>query len=1061
MTNSNRKAARIRLALAASTGAFAAVMAAPAAYAQEATQRFDIPAQTLGKALLQLGRQARISIAAPSEITRGRTSKPVAGDMTAREALARMLEGSGLEFSFVSASAVRVTGGNGQGGAELASSTGEDNVAERQEGIAEILVVGSRSQNVDIKRSEDDPQPYVVFDSKEIERSGASNLDEFFRKKLPMTGTSKARSQVIATGGSANSQVNNTSAVNLRGLSVNQTLILVDGRRAPKVLAQGVSANGADGGFTQADLNGIPLSAIERIEILPSTAGGIYGGGATGGVINIIRKRDYKGIDFRANFGSPFRGGSKAYRIELSGGFTPDHGKTQISFSAAQAKTDPLVAGDNDLWQRSRKLFLQNEAAYAAAAGPFAISPFRGYTTNILSAISFSCFCHPQLTLKPLYGGTALGSDRTFVPVGFAGVDPLNPSSAAGLVANAGDYNFDISQDFMGKDAQLTGGSRVRSGNINIKHEIASWVEIFADFSAIENISKNRFLSTSTTVSLPASATNNPFQQAILVSVPQIGLDREQKMRAQELSLNTGAVLRLGHDWSSVLEYDWSQSKSRYQYTSNPLTFAATAAFADGTLNPIRDVNAFPLNFAPFEVRGPNVRTGPMVTTQSVLSGRTSGTIFDLPGGRLALTTLLEHRKDAASEFITGEEFVAGGNIVPPRTQSVNSAYVELRAPIISSRNEIPLFRELELQASIRRDSYRTHAKDPSFYPAATPPASVTSVSNQFKDTNFTIAGRWAPVRDLALRASYATGFLPPNINQIVPVIASSSGFGQTDPKRGNSPLAPYTSVSGGNPNLGPERTKAISLGAIFTPSFISGLRLSIDYSRIKKNDEIGSASILALEDQLPGRVIRAPLTAADQAAGFTGGVIQLIDSSLVNIANTDIKAWDFNFSYQIESAIGVFTADLTGTYQKELSRQTTPLNSTYNSVGFSDGPLKWRVFPSLSWERGPLSVTWSAQYYHKYDVGTSIPSIFNNWNYALQGSKTIPSQIYHDLGIGYKFRNTSGALRGAEVFGIIENVFDRRPPVTALGAGEVIGTYSTYGDPRLRRFNISIKKSY
>ncbi|MBY8821064.1 TonB-dependent receptor [Sphingomonas colocasiae] len=105
----NFKGTRFRLAAAISIAAVAVATTTPAAYAQNATQRFDIPAQPLNKALLQLGRQARISIAAPSSLTKGRTSKAVSGDMTAREALERLLAGSGLEFTFVSANAARVT----------------------------------------------------------------------------------------------------------------------------------------------------------------------------------------------------------------------------------------------------------------------------------------------------------------------------------------------------------------------------------------------------------------------------------------------------------------------------------------------------------------------------------------------------------------------------------------------------------------------------------------------------------------------------------------------------------------------------------------------------------------------------------------------------------------------------------------------------------------------------------------------------------------------------------------------------------------------------------------
>src|SRR5262249_12988447 len=143
-------------------------------------------------------------------------------------------------------------------------------------GYAEILVVGRKTLNTGIRRSEDDPQPYIVFDAKQIQNSQASDLESFLANRLPMNGSIGRSIQ------SAASLSGNQSNISLRGLGANQTLILVDGRRLLS------SYNGGD--FNQGDINGIPLSAIERIEVLPTTASGIYGGGATGGAINIITK---------------------------------------------------------------------------------------------------------------------------------------------------------------------------------------------------------------------------------------------------------------------------------------------------------------------------------------------------------------------------------------------------------------------------------------------------------------------------------------------------------------------------------------------------------------------------------------------------------------------------------------------------------------------------------------------------------------------------------------------------------------------------------------------------
>src|SRR5262249_9293075 len=151
-------------------------------------------------------------------------------------------------------------------------------------------VKGSKSINADIERTEDDSQPYVVFSADDIRESQASTLEDFFKARLPMSA-SQGTTRQTANG-------DNTSSINLRGLGANQTLIVVDGRRLPG-LASGFNS-------LQPDINGIPLAAIERIEVLPSTASGIYGGGATGGVINIVTKKSYSGVEMGATYGNTF-----------------------------------------------------------------------------------------------------------------------------------------------------------------------------------------------------------------------------------------------------------------------------------------------------------------------------------------------------------------------------------------------------------------------------------------------------------------------------------------------------------------------------------------------------------------------------------------------------------------------------------------------------------------------------------------------------------------------------------------------------------------------------------
>src|SRR5262249_18345 len=124
-------------------------------------------------------------------------------------------------------------------------------VEEDAKGVPEILVKGSKILNMDIARSRDDAQPYVIFDRAALQRSGAVDINEFLKTRL-------TQNTAAATGNQQGGIVGNTSQVNLRGMGAGQTLILIDGRRAASLNRLGSAQ--------QSDLNGIPISAVERIE---------------------------------------------------------------------------------------------------------------------------------------------------------------------------------------------------------------------------------------------------------------------------------------------------------------------------------------------------------------------------------------------------------------------------------------------------------------------------------------------------------------------------------------------------------------------------------------------------------------------------------------------------------------------------------------------------------------------------------------------------------------------------------------------------------------------------
>ena len=222
---------------------------------------------------------------------------------------------------------------------------------------------------MDIRRTRDDPQPYVIYGRETIEQSTASSLQSFLRDRLPMNTTGLPNGQLVSTLG-------NQSNFNLRGLGANQTLILINGHRASPGPSYGSAPR-------QSDINSIPMSAVERIEVLPATASGIYGGSATGGVINIILRHDYAGSEVKATYGNSFESDVAQRRIDLSTGFNLEGGKTHVLVIGSFSDQNQLTLQERpDLAERYYSTALQNAPTQVL---PSARPPL-GSTPNIRSA---------------------------------------------------------------------------------------------------------------------------------------------------------------------------------------------------------------------------------------------------------------------------------------------------------------------------------------------------------------------------------------------------------------------------------------------------------------------------------------------------------------------------------------------------------------------------------------------------------------------------------------------------------------------------------------------------
>ena len=346
-------------------------------------------------------------------------------------------------------------------------------------------------------------------------------------------------------------------------------------------------------------------------------------------------------------------------------------------------------------------------------------------------------------------------------------------------------------------------------------------------------------------------------------------------------------------------------------------------------------------------------------------------------------------------------------------------------------------------------------------------PAQIVRPRNDFNSTDPTIGLRYQPLQDVVIRGSFGTGFLPPGVNQLTPNapnVLPGNLLGIVDPFRGNQvPTANIALLSGGNPNLRPEESRSWSAGLIVTPHFVPDLRMSLDYTRIRKRDNIanftaetGFQGIINSELLFPGHVIRGAVTPGDP---FGVGQITGIDLSLTNLARTDVSAFDLALDYrEATDRLGTFDFFLSGTRQTHYETQTNSASPLLENVSIGSFPLKTRASAGVSWTMHAVTLSWNSTYYGSYLV-VDPRAAGNAVTLKNQGNGgEVSGQTFHDLSGSYRFgADRSLLLANTEVQLGIKNIFDQRPSFDA-GNGDL---YSAYGDPRLASYYLSLKRTF
>ncbi len=905
--------------------------------------------------------------------------------------------------------------------------------------------------NVDLPRAIDDPQPYYLFDRTAIERSGAATLEEFMQRRVPMDVTKFRLSDNVPATSSGLGYADNKSTVNLNGLGAEHTVILVNGRRLPKYTVGGLQSTA-----TQPDINGIPLAAIERVEILPATNSAAYGSDAIGGVVNVVLRQDFDGAEIELGIENPYDGGAPLQRAAATVGRTFNRGRTNVMISLTYTKMEPLEYRQRrELLDSYRQRAWENDPV-AAGAPAYANVPL-GRTTNVIAA-PVTRVVNGQVVSGPgeLFGpGT---SDRTFVPEGYAG-----GGGREVFEANAGKLDLQPVADesgqgfYFGLGSPLELETKVTAGYATVRHRWSSQAEVFGEFSHSRNEATNYSAPGAVTAELPANLPTNVFGVPVRVTA-RVDLDLEpSRQEFVDDRIVIGTRIDLPRDWVAQADGTWASTRLRRWGEM----FHAASMQVDaqvGRVDVLRDLRANPIPMERY-LFATGLDEGSWLATMDL---RAAGPLGRLPAGEVRGAIGIGIEEDARRDSVTwqvpltAEPRPAVQTRAEGGSQRNGNIYGELWLPVISSGNRRAGIAQLDVQLAGRGDWWEVRNVD----------AAGKDVT--YDAGSFTAGVRYRPIMDVMLRASYASGFRAPDFAEIRPTppplpITPFTPDGWLpvsvqDPKRGGTTSRNTVSI-GGNPTLRPERSDSVTVGVVIEPRTLPGLRLALDLTSIHRQDEIRSfywQTIVDHEDQFPGRVTRGPVPAGDP---YGVGPITFVDGTMMNVL--DSRSTNYNFSVDYERAtlrVGRWQFFALGNSWQHYQRRTgpgQPLIEQINSRGgITQGQPKFVGIAGVNWTGGRWSAGWSLRFYGHQRV--------HEGAVKTNGGELVGEQAYHDAFVGYAFPafgagGLARAWSGVTVQVGAKNVFNKAPPFDGAAAR----FFSPYGDLRRGSFYITLRKRF
>ncbi|HWK36733.1 TonB-dependent receptor [Sphingomonas sp.] len=837
----------------------------------------------------------------------------------------------------------------------------------------EIVITGSRLPSGDLTG----PAPLTILDSAEINRTGRTSIGELLRE-LPVASAAASDSAGRGNDGSAN--------IALRGLSAVNTLVLLNGRR--------MLSNSAGG---TVDLNSIPFDMIDRVEVLQDGASAVYGSDAISGVVNSILRRDYDGVLLKAGSGVSSRGDLPNY--ELSGTFGMKGSRGGFIVNASYRESGGNVIGDRPVsldpdWRSMGGRNYRDSAPTTSTA-------FKGLDPSRPNAI---------LILKD--GATGYSSLSDYRDARFPGALTADD----GLAANDGVNYW----------AYESSASAIRQINVsaNGHYELTSGIEAFveAGYSTRHSLG---FLAPDYydgTVTVGAASPTNPFGRDLTVYrtfvEEGLGNSRRNEVDAKLYRIVAGLEGKVGSwnwDVSANVQHLDQYTNSGFGIVQSRFQLAIDDPTRKFYLNTTcaQTAGCVPINlFGPAgsitEAQLASVSAQHWRDVNADLRSfvaNIAGPLFKLPYGTVNIAVGAEYREESYEQFQdNAADYTTQTPPFLPPTRKVKEVYGEVGLPLLK---DIPLVYSLDVEAAVRYSDYDAFGST----------------------TNPKVGVKWKPIRDLLIRGSWGTGFRAPNFTEANstqtrgyrPLTDPCQGAGYASLAGCHGTQSPVVTgawvVAGGNPNLRPETADTLTVGAVFTPSFVPRLSLTVDFFRIKKADIIGIPD--------PDYII------AQNAAGVSGFetlVTRNPDNSLyevfagrANLLDQKIKGIDIGVNYRMDLG-SAGKLDLRGdvTYTDSYKLSPAPNQPAVERVGTFTTALgtipRYKATGRATWTIGPFTTTYGMRY---------VGPVRNDASLLVNGARLrAEDYIQHDIALMYDWE----AQKARMTLGV-ENVGDAMPP--------------------------------